>query len=68
MIFLILAIAFFANEICVVLPFDGVNHKSDLNFLPNNLKRVPRHNAKINSYRWENATVPYRFNMSKYSE
>lgn len=48
---------------------DMVNHflnKAENSF--NRLKRFPRHNAKINSYRWHGGIVPYRIDMSNYSK
>ena len=33
-----------------------------------NYRRSPRHNAKDNSYRWLDATVPYKIDMTNYSK
>lgn len=33
-----------------------------------NFRRSPRHNAKDNSYRWFDAQVPYKIDMTNYSE
>ena len=33
-----------------------------------NYRRSPRHNAKDNSYRWLDAKVPYKIDMTNYSK